>query len=177
MVQAVIINGNVKKDSRLTGIHQYIEKYLENVKVATQSIFVYELPAEDLITGNFSKKEIAEANKIVAESEIIVVLTPIFKASYSGVLKTFLDVIPQKGLENKTIVPIAIGGSIGHLLAIEYTLKPVLSVLGATQILNAVFILDQHVEKLDKGEYKIQDSALERLNNELQKLPIRQFVS
>ena len=169
MVQAVIINGNHKKASRLTGIHQYVEDYLEEAGVSSTSIFVHELPAEDLITANFASEEIAQANKKVADAEIVFILTPIFKASYTGILKTYLDLIPQKGLENKKIVPIAIGGSIGHLLAVEYALKPVLSVLGATEILNTVFVLDQQVERLENGDYKIQEGVLDRLNNELQK--------
>ena len=169
MVQAVIINGNHKKASRLTGIHQYVEDYLEEAEISSASIFVHELPAEDLITANFASEEIAKANKKVADAEIVFILTPIFKASYTGILKTYLDLIPQKGLENKKIVPIAIGGSIGHLLAVEYALKPVLSVLGATEILNTVFVLDQQVEKSVNGDYKIQEDVLEHLNNELQK--------
>ena len=169
MVQAVIINGNNKKESRLTGIHRYIENYLEGAEISSSSIYVHELPAEDLISANFSSEEIALANKKVADSEVVFILTPIFKASYTGILKTYLDLIPQKGLENKTIVPIAIGGSIGHLLAVEYSLKPVLSVLGATEILNSVYVLDQQVERIENGEYKIQDGVLNRLNNELEK--------
>lgn len=169
MVQAVIINGNHKKASRLTGIHQYIEDYLEEAGVSSTSIFVHELPAEDLITANFASEEIAKANQKVADAAIVFMLTPIFKASYTGILKTFLDLIPQKGFENKKIVPIAIGGSIGHLLAVEYALKPVLSVLGATEILNTVFVLDQQVERLENGDYKIQDVVLDRLNDVLQK--------
>ncbi|QCR33381.1 NADPH-dependent FMN reductase [Lysinibacillus sp. SGAir0095] len=170
MVQAVLINGNNKRASRLTGIHEYIENYLEVAGISAESIYIHELPADDLITANFSSEEIAIANKKVTDAEIVFILTPIFKASYTGILKTYLDLIPQKGLENKTIVPIAIGGSIGHLLAVEYSLKPVLSVLGATEILNTVFVLDQQVERLGSGEYKIQDVVLNRLNNELQKI-------
>lgn len=170
MVQAVIINGNNKLASRLTGIHRYIEGYLEEAGISSTSVYIHELPAEDLITANFASEEIAKANNKVEAAEIVFILTPIFKASYTGILKTYLDLIPQKGLENKTVVPIAIGGSIGHLLAIEYALKPVLSVLGATKILNTVFALDQQVERLENGEYKIQDVILNRLNNELQKI-------
>ncbi|WP_328220067.1 NAD(P)H-dependent oxidoreductase [Ureibacillus terrenus] len=135
MVKAVIINGSNKKASRLTGIHQYVENYLKKADIQTDSIYVHELPAQDLILLNFASEEIQKANKLVEEADIVVILTPIFKASYTGILKTFLDLIPQNGLENKTVIPIAIGGSIGHLLAIEYALKPVVSVLGATEIL------------------------------------------
>ncbi|KGR75086.1 NADPH-dependent FMN reductase [Ureibacillus sinduriensis] len=172
MVQAVILNGNNKKSSRLTGIHRYIENYLEEAGISSASIFIHELPAEDLITANFASEEIAKANHVVEDSEFVFILTPIFKASYSGILKTYLDLIPQKGLENKTIVPIAIGGTMGHLLAIEYALKPVLSVLGATEILNTVFVLDQQVEQLENGEYKIHNVILNRLSNELLKLKL-----
>ncbi|HWK23533.1 MAG TPA: NADPH-dependent FMN reductase [Ureibacillus sp.] len=172
MVKAVIINGNNKKVSRLTGIHYYIQDFLEKEGISTSSIFVHELPAEDLITANFASEEIAKANKKVADAEIVFILTPIFKASYTGILKTFLDLIPQKGLENKKVVPIAIGGSIGHLLAIEYALKPVISVLGATEIFNTVFVLDQQVERLENGEYKIQGVVLERLNAELERFQL-----
>lgn len=44
----------IKKASRLTGIQQYIEEYLEEAEVLSESIFVHELPAEDLITANFA---------------------------------------------------------------------------------------------------------------------------
>jgi FMN reductase len=93
-----------------------------------------------------------------------------YKASYTGILKTYLDLHPQKALVGKRIVPIAIGGSLGHLLAIEYALKPVLSVLGATEILNTVYFLDRQIERLEADGYRIDEEAAQRLTVELLKL-------
>lgn len=169
MAKVVIINGNHTKQSRLTGIHQYIEDSLTKGQVQVQSIFVHELPAQDLILANFASKEIQHANKQVEEADFVIVLTPIYKASYTGILKTYLDLLPQKALVGKTIIPIAVGGSVAHLLALEYALKPVLSVLGATNILNSVYIVDKQIERLEDGGFRIEDDAKERLTAELEK--------
>lgn len=167
MTKAVLINGNSTKNSRLTGVHHFIEEYLKNFQVDVESIYVHELPAEDLILANFSSEEIKKANQKVEESEIVIILTPIYKASYTGILKAYLDLLPQKALVGKKIVPVAIGGSIAHLLALEYALKPVLSVLGATEILNSVFLVDKQIERLENGGYKIEEEAINRLKTEL----------
>jgi FMN reductase len=77
-------------------------------------------------------------------------------------------------LEGKTILPLAVGGSIAHLLAIEYALKPVLSVLGATEILNTVYLVDKQIERLGTNDYQIDEEAEKRLSAELQKLLSKQ---
>ena len=170
MTKAVIINGGNTKKSRLTAIQQKVERFFEQEEIDFHSIYVHELPATDLITANFASEDIQRANQQVAEAEIVVILTPIYKASFTGILKTYLDLLPQKALEGKIIVPLAVGGSFGHLLAIEYALKPVLSVLGATEILNTVYIIDQQIERLATGGFRIEDEAEQRLKAELQKL-------
>lgn len=170
MSTAVIINGGNTRKSRVTAVHQQVEKLLGQEDIGHHSIYVHELPATDLLTANFASEEILRANEQVAEAEIVVVITPIYKASYTGILKTYLDLLPQKALVGKRIVPIAVGGSLGHLLAIEYALKPVLSVLGATEILNTVYILDRQIERLEADEYRIDEEAEQRLIVELLKL-------
>ncbi|OMD93561.1 NADPH-dependent FMN reductase [Paenibacillus odorifer] len=170
MSKAVIINGGNTRKSRLTAIHQQVERFLTQEGICHHSIYVHELPADDLLTANFASEAILRANALVEEADIVAVLTPIYKASYTGILKTYLDLLPQKALVGKRIVPIAIGGSLGHLLAIEYALKPVLSVLGATEILNTVYFLDRQIERLEADGYRIDEEAEQRLTVELLKL-------
>lgn len=177
MLRGVLINGNHKKQSRLSGVQQYILDYFTKAQVQVQSIFVHDLPAEDLIKANFSSEEVKQANLLVADADFIIILTPIYKASFSGILKTYLDLLPQKVLVGKKVIPVAVGGSLAHLLALEYTLKPVLSVLGATEIFNSVYIVDNQIERLEDGSYQIEEEALTRLTNELQiVLSSRAFV-
>ncbi|MEH6995779.1 NAD(P)H-dependent oxidoreductase, partial [Neobacillus drentensis] len=95
MNKAVIINGGNTRNSRLTAIQQRVEGFFENEAIAFQSFYVHELPAEDLITANFNSEEIKQVNQHVEKSQIVVILTPIYKASFTGILKTYLDLLPQ----------------------------------------------------------------------------------
>jgi FMN reductase len=173
MKKAVIINGGNTRNSRLTAIQQRVEGFFESSVIAFETIYVHELPPEDLITANFNSENIKRVNQQVENAEIVVILTPIYKASYTGILKTYLDLLPQKALEGKTILPLAVGGSAYHLLAIEYALKPVLSVLGATEILNTVYIIDKQIERLATDGFQIEAEAEQRLTTELQQLLTR----
>jgi FMN reductase len=173
MKKAVIINGGNTRNSRLTAIQQRVEGFFDNAVIAFETIYVHELPPEDLIAANFNSENIKRVNQQVENAEIVVILTPIYKASYTGILKTYLDLLPQKALKGKKIVPLAVGGSAYHLLAIEYALKPVLSVLGATEILNTVYIIDKQIERSETDGFKIEEEAEKRLTTELQHLLTR----
>lgn len=166
MSRIVIINGANAASSRVNAVQQYIEKTIHEVA----SIEVFKLPAEDLLSANFNSEGIQAVNRIVENAEAVVVLTPVYKAAYSGILKTYLDLLPQKGLEHKTILPIAVGGSLAHLLSLEYALKPVLSVLGATTILQPVYLIDKQIVRLDNGSFTIAEEAIERIDKELNRL-------
>ncbi len=161
MTKTVIINGANARTSRVNAIQQYI---LENVGATT--IEVFDLSAQDLISANFASAAIKAANALVEQADVVVVLTPVYKAAYSGILKTYLDLIPQKGFENKHIIPIAVGGTAHHLLAIDYALKPVFSALGATSISQGVFILDKQIERTEQG-FVIEAEIKERIQQQL----------
>jgi FMN reductase len=167
MAKAVIIYGGNSKQSRLKGILDKADSYYKKEGIDTEMIFVHELPADDLILANFNSEPILKANKVVEEADIVVVLTPVYKAAYTGILKTYLDLLPQKGLEGKTVLPLVLGGSFGHLLAIDYALKPVLSALGATNILSGAYVLDTQVEKTEDGQYVLAPEIGERLDRVL----------
>lgn len=162
MKKAILINGGNSVTSRLTGVQQSIESLLEQYGISHETIQVHQLPAQDLITANYASEAIAKEIVKVGEADIVFFLTPIYKGSYTGILKTFIDLLPQKGLENKIVVPVAIGGSIAHLLALEYSLKPVLSILGATTISSPIYIVDSQVTKTANG-FTLDGAAKERI--------------
>ena len=58
---------------------------------------------------------------------------------YSGVLKAFLDLLPQDGLADKLVLPLATGGSQSHMLALDYALRPVLASLAPRHILPSIY--------------------------------------
>jgi len=65
----------------------------------------------------------------VAQANVVILATPVYKAANSGLLKVFLDVLPQDALRGKTVLPLATGGSADHMLAVDYALRPVLQSL------------------------------------------------
>lgn len=165
MAKIAVISGSPSASSRLNGVLQRIESHLADEGLDIKRIDVRSLPPEDLIYTKFDSPAIVEANEIIAQADAVVVATPIYKASYSGVLKTFLDLIPQKGLEGKVILPVAIGGTIAHLLALEYALKPVLSALGARVQFTGVFALDSQVQRNEDGAFELTEELEQRLTD------------
>jgi FMN reductase len=163
MSKVLIISGSPTEETRLNGVLHDVLNQFREIGIPPEVINVRQLPSEALIQAKFNHEEIIAANKKVEDSNIIVILTPVYKASYSGVLKTYLDLLPQNGLEGKIILPIAVGGTFGHLLMIDYSLKPVFTALGATHILKGAFILDNQNKKLGNNRYELDQEAKNRL--------------
>ncbi len=171
MSQVTIITGSPSKQSRSAALSEYIAAHLQDEKYEVKTVHIRDLPAEDLVYANFSSPAIQEAQKKVADADAVIIVSPIYKASYTGILKTFLDLIPEKGLHNKTVLPIATGGTIAHLLALDYVFKPTLSILGATALIHGVYIVDSEVAYTKENEIEfIAEEAEARIKRSLKEL-------
>jgi FMN reductase len=88
---------------------------------------------------------VAAAVKTVQESSLVVFASPTFKATYTGLLKLFLDQFAGgTGLQGVVSVPLMLGGGPAHALAPDLLLKPVLSELGGTCALPGLYLLDSN---------------------------------
>jgi FMN reductase len=99
----------------------------------------------------------------VASATGLVIATPVYKAAYTGVLKAFLDQLPENALLDKVVLPIALGGSVAHTLMLDYSLKPVLSALGARLVVDGVFIPQRALRVPDSGPIELDDDIDQRL--------------
>jgi FMN reductase len=170
-LKITIIAGSPNKVSRLNGLTQFAEKKLQaSGNVQINWVHAAELPPEDLIYAKFDSPEVQRANEKVQEADAVIVASPVYKASYSGVLKTYLDLLPQKALEGRLVLPLFIGGTISHLLSIDYALKPVLAALGARHVLGGVFAVDSWVTKTDQGGYELAEELKSRLEDSVAEL-------
>ncbi|PFH89078.1 NADPH-dependent FMN reductase [Bacillus sp. AFS088145] len=170
MKDIVIISASSSPNSRLNGILQFVkEKWVKEGKNVCE-VNVGDLPPESLIKSDFNNEKIKEALNKIENSIAVVIAGPVYKASYSGVLKTFLDLIPQSGLRNKVVLPIFIGGTIAHLLSLEYALKPVLSVLGGNHFVSSVYAIDDWVIRDDQNHFSLSNELVERLNKATEEL-------
>jgi FMN reductase len=129
-----------------------------------EAINVRDLPAEDLLHARADSPALQKAIGLVERARGVVIATPVYKASYSGVLKTFLDVLPQFGLGGKVVLPLVTGGTLAHVLAIDYALRPVLASLGVQHAVAGLFILDKLLERRPGGGLDISPEIGDRLD-------------
>lgn len=160
------ISGSPTATSRSTWLMQSLlglisdgadqNEVLETVELRT-------LNPSALLNADLSSVDVSDAVKRLARADVVVVATPVYKAAYSGLLKVFLDLLPQEALRGKTVLPLATGGSVAHLLALDYALKPVLGALGARHFFDSIYGADSQFTRHALGVYDIDLPLTERL--------------
>jgi FMN reductase len=94
--------------------------------------------ANHLVTG-FPSPALRSALATVSEADGLIAVTPIFAASYSGLFKSFFDVMDDDALRGKPVLIAATGGTARHSLALEHALRPLFSYLRAIVVPTAVY--------------------------------------
>jgi FMN reductase len=87
----------------------------------------------------------AAAVKEVLGADVLVVASPTYKATYSGLLKAFLDRLGTGSLAGKRAIPVLLGGAPNHQLAIDVHFTPLLLELGAAVPVRGLFVLEADV--------------------------------
>ncbi|HEU5418826.1 MAG TPA: NAD(P)H-dependent oxidoreductase [Streptosporangiaceae bacterium] len=85
------------------------------------------------------------AVKEVLGGDVLVIASPTYKATYSGLLKSFLDRLGTGSLAGKAAVPVLLGGAPDHLLAVDVHFTPLLLELGASVPARGLFVLESDV--------------------------------
>ena len=165
----LMLAGSPSQHSRSTALLRYAAQRLAARGLSGNELGLRDVPAVDLIEGNFNGAAAGALRKRVSDAQALLIATPVYKASFSGGLKAILDLLDEKSLADKIVLPIATGGSAAHLLALEYSLKPVLSALGARHILAGVYATDRQVV-LHQGHVTIDDDVRERLDGAVDRL-------
>ncbi len=94
--------------------------------------------ADNLLTG-FAIRELATVVETVTGADGLIAVTPIFSASYSGLFKTFFDVLDKDALVGTPVLLGATAGTARHSLALEHAVRPLFSYLRAMTVPTAVF--------------------------------------
>ncbi len=158
----VALAGSPSANSRSTALLRHVlDRFVDGE--ARAEIILRDLPAAALVRADFDDPAIRRAREQVAAARLVVIATPIYKAAYSGLLKTFLDLLAQDALRGKTVLVLGSGGSAAHLLALDYALKPVLAALGARHILDAVYAVDAQFVADARHGYALHDDVTQRI--------------
>ena len=107
-------------------------------------VTVYELRdlavdiANNFVTG-YAAPRLAEAIAAVERADALITVSPVFSASYSGLFKSFVDVLDPKSLEGKPVLLGATGGSERHSMVVDVAMRPLFTYLRARIVPTAVF--------------------------------------
>ncbi|MEJ8777844.1 NADPH-dependent FMN reductase [Pseudogracilibacillus sp. ICA-222130] len=165
MSDIVFISGSPRAHSRSERILFYLASLFQKKGYTTSHISVTDIPAEDLLYANFTSNVIQETNEKIAAAKGVIIGSPVYKAAYSGALKTLIDLLPQDGLRGKPVLPIMTGGSAAHLLAIDFAFNPLIHAVKG-EPLQGLYFQDEQIDS--SKENPIQDSSmLERTEKQI----------
>jgi FMN reductase len=85
---------------------------------------------------------------LAASASVLVLATPVYKGSYTGLLKSFLDVLPHQALAGSVVIPVTVSAAPSHKLLADLHLRPVLAELGASVPTPPVALEEKDLEDL-----------------------------
>jgi FMN reductase len=141
----LVISGSPSRTSKTERVADHVAQRLTTAGKDASHLRLRQLPAEPLLAADTANAVILDAIDRVHAADGIVLATPTYKAAYSGLLKVFLDLLPQFGFAGKAVLPLATGGTVAHVLAIDYALRPVVHSLGPRHVVQSFFVLDSHL--------------------------------
>lgn len=172
-MRVITLAGSPRYPSRSGAMLEYARERLNAADIEVCHWHLHNFAPEDLLFARFDSPALQTFIQQLSEADALIVATPVYKASFSGALKTLLDLLPERALEHKVVLPVASGGTLAHMLALDYALKPVLNALKAQDILHGVFALDaqiqdyQHRARFDPTLRQRLDDALDTLRQRI----------
>ena len=112
--------------------------------------------ANNFVTG-YAAPRLAEVIAGVEASDGVIAVSPVFSASYSGLFKSFFDVLDPKSLDGKAVLLGATGGTDRHQMVLDYAMRPLFSYLRTRMAATSVFAGPQDWGRADDGGSSLAD--------------------
>lgn len=158
-MKIVGISGNISTPSRTRSLVESIVHNASQKSHAKVTLIDIAKIAPELgstVTYDNFPQVLTNAYQAISEADLIVIGTPVYKASYTGLLKHFFDLLDPKKLVGKVAILAATGGTDQHALVLEYQLRPLASFFGVTTAPTAIFARDN--EFID---YRLNSESIE----------------
>ena len=169
MTSIAVVTGNPKPASRTHTVALAVADTLAKEIGETGDRLVIDLTDHAPRLFDWSDTELTTLTAQVAAADIVIVASPTYKATFTGLLKAFLDRFPSNGLAGVTAVPVMTGGWPGHLLSVELHLRPVLIELGATVPARGLYVTEPELADLDTAVAKWSAAAAPLIKTSIKK--------
>ncbi len=163
MLKVSIVVGNPKSQSRTLRIAETVVEQLlapgtydlTSIDLAEHSSHIFEWPSD----------EMARLNETVADSQLVVVASPTYKATYTGLLKGFLDRYSANGLRGVIAIPVMTGSDLTHAMGPDVNLRPLLVELGASVPTRGLYFVMSNMDQMEQivGDWAAENAAVLRL--------------
>lgn len=167
-----VVVGNPKAQSRTLKVAETLVEKLFGDSSYQLKIIDLADHVQEIFTWPSDK--LNQLNEQVALSNVAVFASPTYKATYTGLLKAFLDRYPANGLAGVTTIPILTGGSPEHFMGPTVNLAPLLVELGATVPGRGFYFAVSQMDRLDEVVQEAADEYalnLRRLHSVAEGLP------
>jgi FMN reductase len=149
MSMAVIV-GNPKANSRTMRVALAVADALATRLDLTSNRLVIDLADQAAELFDQESARISDLRAAVAASQVAVVASPTFKATYTGLLKAFFDGYATNALSSVVAVGVMTGAAPIHALAVEVHLRPLLVELGAVTPTRGLYVTEQQFDDLEQ---------------------------
>jgi FMN reductase len=153
------IAGNLQKPSRTLSLVQQVAGDIAAAVHGTAQVFDVVDAGPDIGAVRSLSEPAGETGRIaraIIDADVLVVGSPVYKGSYTGLLKHIFDLIEPQALAGKPVVLVATGGSPLHALVVEHQLRPLLSFFGAHTVPTAIYAVDG-----DFTDYRLANPKVE----------------
>jgi FMN reductase len=132
--------------------------------------------AAPLIFSSLTRAQTSPAGEAVVRSvetaDVLIVATPVYRASYTGALKHLFDLVSHETLIGKPVILAATGGSHLHGLVTEHQLRPLLSFFGALKVPTTIYATEADFDGYSLSSAAVTD-RIDRAADELVRLIAR----
>jgi FMN reductase len=140
-MQALGISGSPRAASKSRVLVERLLDELARGGAQIQLIDLAALPAEALL-GRSTSPDLTGAIEAASRAAIVVAGTPVYRATYTGLLKCFFDLLPRDALARAVGVPVVTGAGPEHALAVDHGVRPLFASLGARTVAAAIYATD-----------------------------------
>ena len=150
MTQIVVLSGSLNTPSRTRALLETIaQRIAPRLRADIAVIDIAELAPSLGAAVSFDRLPgpVAEAQRQLAAADLLVVGSPVYKASYTGLFKHFLDLLPPTHLSGKVAILAATGGSDRHALVLEHQFRPLLSFFEVNTVPAGVYVCDREFDE------------------------------
>lgn len=146
MLSLVVLSGNPRTPSKTTAVAARLGALIADALDPAPSVDLIDLAEFVSSVLDPSDAEIIRARDRVAHSQIVIVASPVYKGSYTGLLKAFLDGYDRTSLSGVAAIPLVVAASPAHTtVAAEIHLRPLLHEIGAETPFGALALLEADI--------------------------------